>query len=80
MWFRWLLEEKLLYIASHCTSVNASNLQCQPYVVLCAGNADDTFVLQGLARLVIDAAEKECVNGLVFRGRLSYDVEIPICA
>ncbi len=64
VWYMWLPDEKLVYVVTHYTSVKAKNLQSQRYVVLCGGNADDTIILEGMAHLVTDAAEKERVNDL----------------
>lgn len=64
VWYMWLPDEKLVYVVTHYTSVKAKNLQSQRYVVLCAGNADDTIILEGIAHLVTDAAEKKRVNDL----------------
>jgi len=57
-------DEKLVYIVTHYTSVKANNLQYQPYVVLTAGNADDTIILEGIAHLVTHEAERERLNQL----------------
>ena len=64
VWYLWLPDEKLVYVVTHYTSVKAKNLQSQRYVVLCAGNADDTIILEGIAHLVTGAAEKKRVNDL----------------
>ncbi len=64
VWYSWLPDEKLVYIVTHYTSVKAHNLKGQPYVVLTAGNADDTIILEGLALLVTDEAERRRVNQL----------------
>jgi nitroimidazol reductase NimA-like FMN-containing flavoprotein (pyridoxamine 5'-phosphate oxidase superfamily) len=62
VWYVWLPEEPAVYIATHYTAVKAHNLQSQPAVVLCAGNADDTIILEGTTRLVGEGEEQELAN------------------
>lgn len=64
VWYYWLPAEKLVYIATHYTSVKARNLQHQPYVILCAGNADDTIILEGVAHLVTAEEGRQFANSL----------------
>jgi hypothetical protein len=59
-----LPDEKVVYIATHYTSVKAANLTQEQYVILSAGNADDTIILEGEAHLITDTSEKERANQL----------------
>jgi PPOX class probable F420-dependent enzyme len=62
VWYLWQADDRHAYIATHRTSVKANNLAHQPWVVLCAGNADDTIILQGRAHAVTDPAERERID------------------
>ena len=64
VWYIWLGDEKRVYIVTHYTAVKVRNIAHQPYVVLTAGNADDTIIIEGTAHLVSDTAERERVNQL----------------
>jgi general stress protein 26 len=64
VWYIWLGDEKRVYIVTHYTAVKAKNLAHQPYVVLTAGNADDSIILEGTAHLVTETAERERINRL----------------
>jgi len=64
IWYYWLPDEKVVYIATHYTSVKAANLTQEQYVILSAGNADDTIILEGEAHLITDTSEKERANQL----------------
>ena len=62
VWYWWQASKPNVYFVTGETSIKAKNLAQQPWVVLSAGNADDTIILQGLAHLVTEEAERNQVN------------------
>jgi general stress protein 26 len=62
VWYWWQASEPNVYIATHRTSVKAKNLAHQSWVVLSAGNADDTIIIEGHACLVTDEQDLRNVN------------------
>jgi general stress protein 26 len=64
LWFIWLGSEERIYFVTHYKTVKVGNLAHQPHVVLTAGNADDTIIIEGTAHLVADEAERQRINHL----------------
>ena len=62
VWFWWQADKPIMYIVTHYTSQKAKNLATQPYVVLNAGNADDTIILEGTAHPISEVDERQLVN------------------
>jgi nitroimidazol reductase NimA-like FMN-containing flavoprotein (pyridoxamine 5'-phosphate oxidase superfamily) len=62
VWYWWEAEQPKLYFVTSPDTVKAKNMARQPWVVLTAGNADDTIILQGLVHPVTDEAERSAVN------------------
>ena len=62
VWYWWDASQPDVHIVTHGSSVKAKNLAHQSWVILSAGNADDTVILEGFAHLVTDEPERAKVN------------------
>lgn len=60
VWFTW--DGHALTFASDRSARKARNLEHQPWVVVHAGDGDDTIILEGRTEVVGDAAELAQVN------------------
>jgi PPOX class probable F420-dependent enzyme len=61
VWYWW--NGRDVYFTTPPGSQKAHNLAFQPWVIVHAGDGDDTIILEGRAEIVIDQAERERVNG-----------------
>jgi PPOX class probable F420-dependent enzyme len=61
VWFCWL-NARIYFITARQTQ-KARNLAHEPWVVAHAGDGDDVLVVEGPARQVDDAAERDAVDG-----------------
>jgi PPOX class probable F420-dependent enzyme len=60
VWYWW--DGRDIYFSTAPTSQKAKNLAAQPWVVIHAGDGDDTIILEGSAALVMDSVERERIN------------------
>lgn len=60
VWYWW--DGRDIYFTSDPTSQKAKNLAHQPWVIVHAGDGDDTIILEGPAVLVIDPAERSRIE------------------
>ena len=62
VWYWWDRENANVFLVLHGDTLKVKNLNHQSWVVLNAGNADDTIILQGIAHAVTDAVERADVD------------------
>jgi PPOX class probable F420-dependent enzyme len=62
VWYWW--ENHDIYFTTAPDAQKSRNLAHQPWVVVHAGDGDDTIILEGPAEKVTDSAERERLNAL----------------
>jgi len=62
VWYWWQSDQPNIYIATPRTTVKAKNIVHQSWVILNAGNGDDTIILEGYAHPVHDEHEQTQIN------------------
>ncbi len=62
VWYWWDNNNSNVYLVLHGGTEKIKNLSDQSWVVLNAGNADDTIILQGIAHPVTKQSDRETIN------------------
>lgn len=62
VWYWWDHDKKCVYLVLHGHTTKVNNLAYQQWVVLNAGNGDDTIILQGVASSITDMTERAAID------------------